>query len=127
MPYTARVLPPDEWAAKLPALTHLAALPDPQGALLVVVEDEAGAVIATWCVMNILHLEGLYIDPAHRHSPTVAKKLFQETLGAVMAFKAPAVLTHTTDPMVAEMATKIGFTPIPGAMFQLDLRPYYRD
>ncbi len=125
MAYTTRVLPPEEWAAKAAELTHLAGVPDPAGSLLVVVEDDGGRIIATWVVMNVIHLEGLHIDPAHRHSPA-AKALFTGMLEAVTTLQAPAVVTLTSDPLVARMAAKVGFAKVfTGDVWQLDLRGIY--
>lgn len=120
--YRARVLPGDEWAARAGELAHYTAgLPDPEFSILVVVEDTAGRIVASWLAMNTVHLEGLYVDPAHRHTAPVARELLAQMVGELISRQIPAAVTIAQDPAIAELAEHAGFVQIPGTLWQLTL------
>jgi hypothetical protein len=119
--YTARVLPLDEWQARQ------AELPYPPGALdpsefkwLVVVEDREGRIVASWCAMNMVMLEGLSVTPAH---PMAAKHLLFGMLKTLLEMNTPGALTRIEDQAVRDLAAHAGFVQLPGTLHQIDLRP----
>jgi ribosomal protein S18 acetylase RimI-like enzyme len=81
---TTRLLPVAEWA-KL-AATEFRHLPYVTGdELAVVVVEDGDRIVGCWGLMPMLHLEGLWIDPAYRGRPSVAKRLLAATWAAVKA------------------------------------------
>lgn len=120
-PYTVRVLDPEEWPAKIAVgeLNHYPVLPDPQWSILVVVENAAGVIVGSWLAMNTVHLEGLFIDPSHRHSAGVAVKLFAGMVEALQRASQPQALTIAQDPVIARMAETAGFQPVGGTLYRL--------
>lgn len=120
-PYTARILPPDEWDARAHELLHYPALPDPAGAILCVVEDAQRRIVASWYAINTVHLEGLYIEPVARLNPAVARLLSETLINECRARHVPAVLTQATSPSILAMARKRGFEIVPGTLLQLAL------
>lgn len=121
--YRARVLPLEEWQARVGELPYPPGAFDPSpNALLVVVEDATGRILASWGAMNLIMLEGLHVDPAHRHGP-VGKHLFAEMIHELLARGVPGASTIVNDPGVAALAQRIGFVKIPGEVFQVRLTP----
>jgi hypothetical protein len=116
--YTSRVLPEAEWD-RLPPDVRQALTPG--YAIVVVVETEQGEIIARWCALNVIHLEGLLIDPAYRHSPKVAGRLFGHMILALREKEIPSVLTLVQEPTVQALAEKVGFVALPGTLNKLDL------
>jgi len=119
-PYTARILPPEEWDAKFASyeLAHYVGLPDPDSVILVVVEDSEGRIVASWYAMNLVHCEGVYIDEAHRGNPTIAKLLTGALLGECDRRGIPNVLTRALTPSILSLARKLGFEVLPGTLLQ---------
>lgn len=119
--YTVRALAPEEWPAKVAAgeLAHYPVLPDPAWSILVVVENREGVVVGSWLAMNTVHLEGLYIDPSHRHSAGVAVKLFAGMIEALQRAGQPQALTIAQSDAIARMAETAGFQPIDGVLYRL--------
>lgn len=121
-PYTARVLPPEEWDAKLPELLHYPRLPDArEHVLLVVVEDSAGRIVASWMACNTIHLEGLVVTEEARTNPAVAKKLLTTMLETLTDLGVPGVLTLAETPSILSLARKEGFEIVPGTLLKRPL------
>lgn len=114
---TVRAVPHEEWAG-LQGVPYDLSRVDPLYAVLVVVED-AGQVVGCWLALNTVHLEGLYIDPAHRQIAGVAGRLFAGMVEALQRAGTREALTMTTDPIVRGMAIKAGFEPVVGELFKL--------
>lgn len=122
-PYTFRVLAPEERVTRARDLLHYVTLPDPERSILAVVEDAAGQIVATWTAIELVHLEGLYIDPGSRGNPVVAKLLADGMLDHLRQVGLPAVLTHTPDPAILALARKRDFVIVPGTLLQKTLTP----
>ncbi len=116
--YTARLLPPEEWGKLAP---EVAARLSPESSVVCVVEDADGAIVGRWAALQTVHLEGLEILASHQKNPGVAGKLLTLMLLTLREAGVAGVLTIAQDPAVAAMATAIGFTEIPGTIFQLEL------
>lgn len=120
----ARLLPPEEWERLRDYGPFKAAgvLPDSAHALVVVVEDGTGAILACWMAHDAVLLEGLYAPPAGRHRVPVAKALL---FGMVDALRSRGVLqafTVTTDPAIERLAATAGFVNVAvGTLHQLNL------
>lgn len=122
--YTVRVLPPDEWPAKAEELAHYPLLPDPEFSYLVVVEDKAQRIVASWFAQNEVHLEGLYVSPEHRKKlGTIQTLLFAGMMETLHRAQLIAVLTLAQDPSILALAEKAGFTRIEGTLLQKILSP----
>lgn len=72
----SRILPPEEW----PRLTGTELASqwcnlDPAWTQILVVEDE-GQIVGCWALMNVWHLEGVWIAPAYRQRASVARRLW---------------------------------------------------
>jgi ribosomal protein S18 acetylase RimI-like enzyme len=122
--YHARLLPFAEWDRLDPALT--AAL-DPNRAIIVVVENEVGDIVARWMAFDTVALEGLSIDPGYQKHPGVAARLLQAMTVELMARGVPQAITMITAPEVERLAERHGLTRAPGNLWVLDLRPLLED
>lgn len=118
--YRARVLPPDEWQR---LGLHPDALPaDPSCALILVVENEAGAIIGRWFAYNTVVLEGLAIAPDYQKHPGVAARLLQTMTAELIDRGVPQAITLIQTEDVARLAERHGLTPLDGQLWVLDLR-----
>jgi len=75
----ARILQPEEWS-KLEPHGAPGTLPfvEPQNIAVVVVEDNAGAILACVQVLQVTHFEGLWIAPEHRGNAGVFRALIRQ-------------------------------------------------
>lgn len=121
---TTRVLPSAEW----PRLAHteLGAVwtqLSPSTTTVFVVEDEAGAIIGCWSLLTLLHAEGIWIDPAHRKSAAVARRLLLSVLPAARGTGAASILTSAIDPEVEQLLEHAGATKVPGTLYAWPIAP----
>lgn len=66
-----RELPPDEWHKLLSLPTFIdCPLPPAEHSKVVVAEDDNGKIIAHMLALDMVHIEGTWIDPAHRNGTT---------------------------------------------------------
>lgn len=119
--YRARVLPTDEWRRRQGELSYPPGTLEPNDLLtLVVVEDAAGAIVGSWCIMPVLMLEGAYVEPGYRKGPAI-KALLTGMLQTLQDIGAPTALTYVTDSAVERLARHLGFQEIPGTLYQIAL------
>src|ERR1044071_7902640 len=118
--YTARLRPHEEWDRLNPppeSLPH-----DPASAVIVVIEDPTGRIVARWFAYTTVALEGLWVAPDHRHHPGVAARLMQAMTAALVDRNVQMAVTLITDDGVARLAMRHGLFQVPGALWVLDLR-----
>lgn len=115
-----RVLPPGEWARLTagPLAGQLSAL-DLSAAdharIVVVEEPETGQILAYWALVDTVHAEPVWIDPARRGDPTVAASLLRATLAELQ--QAGVGYVYTTliegDVILEQVASRAGFEKLP--------------
>lgn len=112
--YTVRVLPPDEWP-RLAHIGHFAAVapPSPDHTVILVIEKD-GQILATWGAMDVVHLEGLWVDPAYRDHPALARKLLAGMEDLLREHNISTVFTIGVTLDVLAMAHRLGFQWMPG-------------
>ena len=71
--------------------------------LQVVVVEDRGQIVGCWGLMPMLHLEGLWIDPAYRGKPSVAKRLLAATWREVTRHAVRWVMTGSTDDRIKRL------------------------
>ncbi len=75
----ARILRPEEWSRlNTPDLPALLPYVEPQNIAVVVVEDEAGEIMACVSVMQVTHFEGLWIKPERRGNAGIFRALIRQ-------------------------------------------------
>jgi hypothetical protein len=114
-----RELPPDEWS-KLAGTSFdelWPRLPDMAGVRVLVVEDESGAILGCWGLLQIWHLEGLWIAPTQRAKPAVGRRLLTTMKRWLWEARLPAVWTGSLTPDVDEWLGRVGAYPMPGKAF----------
>lgn len=115
----ARELPRDEWPrlAALPigAVTSLV----PPDTRIVVVEDASGEIVATWAAIRYVHVEGIWVHPAHQKRGVVFGRLLQAMRGVARSWGATAVLTGALTDDVRRLIASLGGQPLPGDHFAL--------
>lgn len=115
----ARLLPPEEWAERTPAL---AVLP-PAASFVLVVEDggPGGALLAQWGALTVVHVEGLEFAPvAHGHAG-VGRALLSAMIAELTRQGVPEVLTQAADPGIAALCEKAGGHKVPGDTWVIPL------
>jgi N-acetylglutamate synthase-like GNAT family acetyltransferase len=115
----ARVLPPTEYGRL--AETESAAILEvlPPGGQVVVVEDADGAIAACWCLFPLIHVEGVWIAPAHRQKGVVARRLLDAMRQTARRMGAVAVNTASQSAEVTTMLRKLGAVQLEGEHFSL--------
>jgi hypothetical protein len=75
----ARILRPEEWhRINTPDLPPLVPFVEPENLAVVVVEDDAGEIIACVSAMRVTHFEGLWIKPEYRGNAGVFRALIRQ-------------------------------------------------
>lgn len=98
-------------------------LPSPDSTRFIIAEH-AGQIVAYWPIFNAVHMEPLWIDPAHRGDGVIGRALIE---GAVEALKgahvgyAFAIIGDQDQPANGQMAERLGFDKVPGTLYGLDL------
>lgn len=116
----ARLLPPEEWDAKLVGTALEANRPDPRYAFIVVVED-GDQVVACWSAISTVHLERLWVTAEARGTAGVARRLLTTMVRTLQLQGVTEVLTNAETPEVAELLTKVGAHALPGQTWVLPI------
>jgi hypothetical protein len=114
---TARELPRREWH-RLPDGCELASLAAtlPESVQIVVVEDADGRIVGAWSAMFVAHVEGVWIDEAHRARGAVARRLLQGMRSVLLNQGVSAALTGG-DQAIVELLEKLGAQPLPFPLY----------
>lgn len=115
---TTRMLSRDEWATKLAGTELEAAVPYLDGAQVVVVED-GETVVGCWALIPYVHVEGVWIAPAHRGRGSVARRLLSGMRRAAQAMGVSTVMTAAISDDVRELLAHLGATKLPGEHYAL--------
>ncbi len=117
---TVRFLPPDEWPRLAGSpLGPIAAQMSPDTAEVLVVEDDEGQIIGTWCDTLVLHLEGFWVDPTHQGKAAVAKALLRSMFDHLRTHGVKVALTAAPGPKVAGFLERLGGTPVAATSYLL--------
>ncbi len=122
---TTRELPREEWGKIVEAEAGrdvLAAAPSDTQIRVVVVEDEAGAVVGSWLVYPAVHVEGFWIAEAHRGRGSVLRRLLLGMTKAARTFGVAAVMTQSMSPKVDDLVSGYGGTMLQGRAWWFPLR-----
>jgi len=109
---TIRDLPPDEWhrLEGHPALNGQP-LPDPTYHRVVVAED-GDAIIAAWFMMQVIHLEPIWIDPKHRGGILPVQLL--STMSAILdSCTVKQAFCFADRPEIADYLRRLGMQQLP--------------
>lgn len=122
---TTRELPREEWFKITEAdggRDVLAAAAPSSQIKVVVVEDDAGAVVGSWLVYPAVHVEGFWVAPAHRKKGSVLRRLLLGMTRAARGFGVTQVLTQSLAPEVDDLLAGYGATMVPGRSWAVPLR-----
>lgn len=121
MAYTSRILPPEEYYKLETVGVPADSLPNPATSIVGVVELD-GLIVARWIAMNVIMMEGLKVEEEFRNIPGVARRIVSVMMEELREKGIEAVLTIVQSPEVGCLAMTAGFDPIPGQLYQKDLR-----
>lgn len=123
MSYHLRVLPPDEWdRIEEPQMKRVLPYLIPEDTRLIVVEHE-GRIVGLWAAIKMVHLEGVWIDPAERGKVPIVRKLLQGIWSVARGWNARTCWTGATNDDVRTLIRKLGgeevactsyLVPVPG-------------
>lgn len=118
----SRILPFDEWS-KLAHTEAAAVYPylDPARAHIVVVEQD-GAIIGCHVLMDILHAECLWIDPAFRGRTSVARRLWTRVQATAKALGVRTMVTSACDDRVRGLLEHVGAVKLNGDHFVVSVK-----
>lgn len=110
---TTRILPPDEWP-RLVGTEVETVWPtlDPSLSSIVVVEQD-GEIVGCHVLMWILHVECLWIAPAHRGKASVGRRLWSAVQRAARATGVRAVWTAAADDRIRGLLAHVGARQLP--------------
>lgn len=118
---TPRMLDRSEWATKLVGTELEGAVKYlPPHAYVLVIEDD-GVIVGCWAALQIWHVEGLWIHPAHRMVGTVGRRLLIAMLRLLDTVCARRVMTAALSPEIRELILKFGGEQLPGEHFVLPI------
>lgn len=105
---STRELPSAEWP-KLAGTELEAVWPilTPE-AKVIVVEDEAGAIVGCWALMQFWHAEGVWIAPAYQKRTSVARRLWLGMRGLAAQAGVARVITAAADDQIVALLDKHG-------------------
>jgi len=112
MPYTSRILPPEEWPRLVG--TDVESFMDglgPSRSQVFVVED-GEQIVATVVGVPSIVMECCWIDPEHRHSPAVGRRLALGMKALTNGLGLARMITLPGDDAVERMAIKLGGTKV---------------
>lgn len=118
---TTRILPHDEYD-KLASHPFFATHPPSPAGDIVVAEDAHGTIIGFWCLTPVIHIEPVWIDPAHRGG-TVGSRLYSTVCQFLDSVGIPVAYCFAETPEVADYLSRLGLSPQPYLTFQLCLQP----
>lgn len=125
----SRILPVAEWSRL--AGTELAnhwRFMDPDAVQIIVVEDEAGAIVGTWALMPFIHAEGFWIAPDHRGKSSVLRRLWAELVKTAKARGLQSVVTSSISDDVTRILESRNAMPMPASyVLPMDPRPNAKD
>ena len=114
---TTRILPPAEWhklaGTGLDMLSTLTEAPTSP----IVVEDNDGKVIACWGLVNVVHAEGMWVDPMHRAKPGTMRALIRAMRQEAKARGLVAVWTTSRMQSITELLGHAHALPVDGEHF----------
>lgn len=121
---TTRELPREEWGkiVETDAGRQVLAAVNPDTTKVVVVEDAEGRVVGSWLVLQVAHVECLWIAPEHRGRGSVLRRLLSGMTRAARALGVRGVVTHAVLPEVEDLLASYGGTAIPGRAWTFPLR-----
>ncbi len=111
---TIRELPAAEWS-RLETLTPILCVL-PSNARILVAEDETGAIIGHIAEFAAWHIDGLWIDPAHRDG-SVWRRLLHQVQDTMQAEGVRGVVTASMSPEMDDYLTRMGATEQPGTAY----------
>lgn len=118
---TTRILDATEWARVPTDLQAVLPHVVPSDAQVLVVEDE-GRIVASWAVLRVVHLEGLWIDPAYRGRVSVARQLYTATVEAARRWTSGWAMTGADSDAVRGLLETAGAQRLTMDTYVLPLR-----
>lgn len=104
----ARVLPQEEWSKlDVTGFAQIAPTLRPEDVEVIVVED-GDRIVSSMVAMRVVHLESLWIDPAYRGHPTLARKLLRQAIASVKKWAASWVLGCSDTDHMDDIIKRVG-------------------
>jgi hypothetical protein len=123
----ARVLPEAEWArvADRPPYDQAGLPPPDHHWLILVVEDDAGAIVASCALSDQVHWDGFHINPEARGNAAVFRAMLAFGLQELQAAGVPGAHLTIPDgqPGLEHMVERFGFFRAPGVLFCVPVPP----
>jgi hypothetical protein len=105
--YTTRLLPPEDWARLAGTeLGPVVGCLDPTQTVVIVVEDDAGAIVGCWALYSQWHAEGVWVAPGHRGKVAVARHLIDGLMVSARGLGAKAVWTAALTPEIERLVRR---------------------
>jgi len=113
---TVRKLPFDEWHRLLELDGWLGELPRKGHAVVHVTEDNLGDIIAFWWVLQVYHIEPMWIREDHRGG-LIPRRLWAAVQGFLDKCSIFKAFCHTEILPVEDYLERLGMKPLPTRMY----------
>ena len=118
---TTRELPPDEWERLVGTeLGEVWTRLSPSWAKVLVVEQD-GEIVGCWALLSVLHAEGVWVSPTHRHRGAVQRRLWAAMRDAVMAQGNWSVMTGAATAEIQALIEAHGGAKVPCDQYMLPM------
>lgn len=117
----SRLLPIEEWPRLPEHFQTLLPHVQPSDVQILVVED-GDRIVATWAVMRIVHVEGIWIDAEYRGRVGVARRLYLATMAAARQWTTGWAMTGADSDEVRALLARAGAQQIPMDTYVLPLK-----
>jgi len=123
---TSRELPSHEWDRLAgTALAETWPQLSPDHTRVVVVEDEAGAIVGTCAVMTWVHAEGFSVAPAYRRKGMVWRMLLHALGDVSRDVGVDAMVAGSDSPEMTDYLTRLGASALPASFFVVPMNGFF--
>jgi hypothetical protein len=127
MSLTTRVLPPDDWPRLADTdLRDVWALLSPSSAQVLVVEDEAGAIVGHCVIATWIHAEGFGVREDHRNRGDVWRRLLHAIGETSREVGNGGVIAGAASAEMAGYLARLGGIPLPASFFTVPMNEFFQ-
>jgi hypothetical protein len=99
-------------------------VPSPESTRVLIAETESGELAAIWCMVQVIHIEPVWIAPAYRNSTLAGRmwnrmKVFLDHLRVDMSY------CFADTPEIAQYLKRLGLKKLPYETFLFDPKGKY--
>lgn len=121
---TYRILPPAEYDKLVGHPAFGSWIPNPEWSIVVVGEED-GKIVGLWSAINVVQMEGFWVDPAYRRRSRIPIGLIKTMRRVLDRFHIPQAFCWSASPEISDYMTRLapfGFSKLPFETFQFSVK-----